>query len=71
MEQFAAFVEALPGIDRLLRERGEEPPKVRYEEGAGGTLREPGEGGTASGQEEMDEDGEDKKRNFEATSEED
>ena len=70
MDQFAAFLEVLPAIDQILREWGEKPPKVSYD-GVGGvqTGAANDNGGAREGMDE-DEDADDKKQNFEATSEE-
>ena len=65
MEQFVAFLNALPAIEKTLREKGEKVPRPKFDdaEDEGGDDEEDSE--EEAGGKESD------KKNFEATSDED
>lgn len=68
MEQYAAVVQLMPEVERVLKGKGESVPRPDYE--GRGTVGEEEEGGGEGDREERE--GEERKKgNFEETSEED
>lgn len=74
-DQFAVLVEALPGIERCLKEKGESVPRPHYSSTSGTEERngDDGDGEEKAVKQKVnsEDDEEDTKKNFEATSDED
>jgi hypothetical protein len=65
LEQFSAFVTVLPRIEGVLSDKGESLPRPQYD--AGGPVRT----STADEDDDDSDDADEKKANFDATSDED